>query len=165
MVTKIDPLESEPDSGGSNFVTFSCFEDLLHAADIRWQRPLKVHAEAARRIAPERTADALVRERGGRFERGTQRCAAHEQRREGGGEHIARAVKHAGMRRAHTRVHVPRAAVAGDVADHVRLRAHAGDRDDPGAERAERLKQLRKIGIAVRASGFLYNDVVRACNV
>ena len=55
------------------------------------------------------------------------------------------------MRRAHARVHLPRAAVAGDVADHVRLRAHAGDRDDAGAERAERLKQLRKIGIAVRA--------------
>ena len=55
------------------------------------------------------------------------------------------------MRRAHARVHLPGAAVAGDVADHVRLRAHARDRHDPGAERAERLKQLRKIGVAVRA--------------
>ena len=55
------------------------------------------------------------------------------------------------MRRAHARVHLPRAAVAGDVADHVRLRAHARDRHDAGAERAERLKQLREIGVAVRA--------------
>jgi len=55
------------------------------------------------------------------------------------------------MCRAHARVHLPRAAVAGDVADHVRLRAHARHRHDAGAERAECPKQLREIGIAVRA--------------
>ena len=55
------------------------------------------------------------------------------------------------MRRAHTRIHLPRAAVAGDVADHIRLRAHAGHRHNAGAERAECPEQLRKIGVAVRA--------------
>ena len=55
------------------------------------------------------------------------------------------------MRRTHAHVHLPRAAVAGDIADHVRLRAHTRDRHDAGAERAERLKQLREIGVAVRA--------------
>ena len=55
------------------------------------------------------------------------------------------------MCRAHARIHLPRAAVTGDVADHIRLRAHAGHRDDAGAERTERPEQLREIGIAVRA--------------
>ena len=145
------PVKEKSHPFGSNFVTFSRLEDLLHTADVRRQRTLEVHTEVARRVAPERAADALVRERGSRLERIAQRCAAHEQPRKRGGEHIARAVKQPRMCRAHTRIHLPRAAVAGDVADHIRLRAHARHRHDAGTERAECPKQLRKIGVAVRA--------------
>ena len=81
------------------------------------QNPLPV-GETLPKGGPDAQGDELH----GPVKRNGEAVALQEAPRQHAGEHIARAVKQPRMRRAHARIHLPRAAVAGDIADHVRLR-------------------------------------------